>query len=145
MHDWFWKKVSKTRTCWNWVGSITQKGYGSIRPTGITRMAHRYSWYLAYGSLDKRTFVCHKCDNPRCVNPRHLFLGTAQDNTDDMIRKNRQKWYTRRKLSDAQIHQIRAVRGKHAVLAKKFNVNQSTISRILNNKIWANVGGGTYA
>lgn len=80
--------------CWPWTGSATHLGYGLIRGTGSPGkqlMATRVSWELAYGFHPGKLFVCHRCDNPPCVNPSHLFLGTHQDNMDDMVRKGRQR------------------------------------------------------
>jgi hypothetical protein len=75
--------------CWEWVGSVNKAGYGSIYVDGKNVRAHRYSYLLHYGPFDGNLFVCHKCDNPKCVNPEHLFLGTCLDNTRDSVRKGR--------------------------------------------------------
>ena len=80
--------------CWNWNKSLTIKGYGKfggIRVNGKSnwKIAHRVSYELFYGEIPKGLFVCHTCDNPKCVNPDHLWLGTNNDNVQDMIRKGR--------------------------------------------------------
>ena len=91
MIDRFWNKVQKgnKNSCWNWLGAKNPKGYGLLGIQYPERRSHRFSWYLHNGKIPKKLFVLHSCDNPSCVNPNHLFLGTAQDNTNDMIKKGR--------------------------------------------------------
>ena len=87
--DLFWSKVEKTKDCWEWVGCKTDGGYGRYGRKIKLQKAHRISWTLINGEIPKGLFVLHKCDNPSCVKPEHLFLGTAKDNTQDMISKGR--------------------------------------------------------
>lgn len=75
--------------CWEWTACLDKYGYGEFRFEGKTKRAHRVSWILKHGSIDDSLFICHKCDNPKCVNPDHLFLGTRLDNQRDMSKKNR--------------------------------------------------------
>ncbi len=86
----FWRKVQKTPGCWNWTG-VKNGRYGQIRvPRQKRKMyAHRLSWMLTYGPIPKELLVLHHCDNPKCVNPAHLFLGTDRDNHLDCLRKGR--------------------------------------------------------
>lgn len=90
----FWTYVRKTSgdSCWEWQGVLAKKSYGAFCPGPGRRMhpAHRYAWQLTHGAPPEHLLVCHKCDNPRCVRPDHLFLGTTQDNSDDKVRKGRQ-------------------------------------------------------
>lgn len=86
----FWEKVDMSGDCWVWTGSCSPWGYGQIGvpPNQIAR-AHRVSWELHHGPIPHGLYVCHHCDNPRCVRPDHLFLGTPSDNTQDMLHKGR--------------------------------------------------------
>lgn len=90
----FWPKVqiNADSGCWEWTGARDRKGYGLISigsGPGYLNRAHRVSWMIAYGSLPRRWWVLHRCDNRRCIYPGHLFLGTCQMNHDDMRRKGR--------------------------------------------------------
>lgn len=85
----FWDKVVKTESCWLWDASVDRKGYGKINHNGKPKSAHRLSYEIAYGPIPEGMFVCHKCDNPPCVRPDHLFIGTNKDNMADMKSKGR--------------------------------------------------------
>jgi hypothetical protein len=137
--DRFWSKVKKTETCWLWTGACK----GGKWPYGILgtpvkgaapESAHRVSWELHYGPIPAEMKVLHRCDNPPCVNPEHLFLGTMKDNTQDMLQKRRHK----EKLWPAQIAEIiqryRAGGLSQQQLAKEYGVGQVTISRKLNQQ-----------
>jgi hypothetical protein len=87
----FWPKVRKTGGCWEWSAATRLCGYGVLNVLGRTVDAHRISWELHYGPIPRGMVVCHRCDNPPCVRPDHLFLGTKRDNTHDMLRKGRGK------------------------------------------------------
>jgi len=86
----FFKKVEKTDGCWNWTAS-KRKGYGAFKYKGKIVGAHRFSYELHKGVIPEDMVVCHKCDNPKCVNPDHLFLGTQSDNMKDAYKKGRLK------------------------------------------------------
>lgn len=91
----FWDKVEDGPGCWLWTGAILKvSGYGAFAVKGKRVAAHRFAWELYHGKIPKRKdyhgwTVCHRCDNPACVRPSHLFLGSHKDNMRDMIRKGR--------------------------------------------------------
>jgi len=125
-------------------------GYGELRLDGETRYAHRVAYELIYGSIPQGLFVLHRCDNPPCVNPDHLFLGTMRDNVQDAVKKGRHILGERvgvAKLTSEQVREIRAraryVPRKHgsnlASLAQEYGVSPTEISRILRRKRWGHL------
>jgi len=143
----FWEKVNKTDGCWLWTGSINEKGYGCVRRRKIKPemiKAHRYSYYLKNGHFPVN-FCCHHCDVPACVNPEHLFDGTASDNMQDMISKGRKvspcskgEKNPNSKLTKKNVEQIRLLLDtlNNKQIASFFGVHHATISLIRVNKGW---------
>jgi hypothetical protein len=133
----FWARVSRDNpsACWNWLGARSQPGgYGNLSFNGRPWSAHRLAYKLANPEWDERLHVLHKCDNPACCNPSHLFLGTDADNIADKVAKGRNR--DRRKLTEQQVKEIRASTELIASLALKFGVTQSTISMVRTGKSW---------
>lgn len=145
----FWPHVKKgdVNDCWEWQSEISAKGYGRVsRHCGTRSNAHRVSWIIHYGEIQGNLFVCHKCDNRRCVNPSHLFLGTNNDNMQDKIKKGRSfvlscEDHPRAKLTGHDVREIRRLikTTTTAELAAYFGISQSTVRNIVSGKTWKNL------
>lgn len=139
--------------CWLWVGKTTADGYGQLHPGdnefGLSS-AHRYSYTIHHGHISANLQVLHKCDQPCCINPDHLFLGTQQENIADMDRKGRRKVgmgvrHSRAKIDDDIALSIKAMYRtglyKQTDLANRFNISRSVVSKIVNGNGWKHVNG----
>ena len=128
--------------CWLWLPKLQPTGYGRFNFNGRPIFAHRAAWVRHNGPVPHGLFVCHSCDNRRCVNPSHLFVGTNADNVRDAVRKGRNVRGERAgaaKLSEKQVMEIAASTDLHRVLAKRFGVSKSNIGMIKrpNTRNWA--------
>ena len=144
----FWKYVDKKSNdkCWNWTGCCDKDGYGHIGVNGKLIRSHRFSWILKNGTVPDEIYVLHKCDNPKCVNPSHLFLGTQQDNIKDKIYKNRQAKGEKNGSSKLTVNQVKQIRHlcregqlTQVKIGKIFHINQTTVSRICTIKNWRHI------
>lgn len=160
----FWNNVKLperigTDECWEWQGHCVPNGYGSLRVNGKDTGTHRFAYTISVGPIPDGLFVLHTCDNPPCCNPAHLWLGTNQDNMDDMARKDRRKngdggksyfhdhpetrrgeRNSRAKLTDDDVRRIRELytQGMTQVeLGQMFGVNQTNIGRAIRR--WKHV------
>jgi hypothetical protein len=143
----FWIKVKRGPGCWIWQASRAKRGgYGQFMLRGRLLKAHRVAYELRVAPIPSGLFVCHKCDNPPCCNPRHLFAGTVADNGADSMAKGRAFVPTplrgsdhhSSKLKAVQVRRIRALRGvvRGVDLARRYGVTKSSISRIQLGKVW---------
>lgn len=136
----FYKYLEKKDSCWEWINHINKTGYGAIIFENKKIGAHRASWLIHYGEIPKELYVLHRCDNRKCVNPEHLFLGTAKDNMRDMIEKGRRlKKGKKTSLSFDNVKKIRELlteKNKHFDIAKIFDVSRQTITAINNYQNW---------
>lgn len=144
--DRFMDKVSPEPNsgCWLWTASSSAQGYGHFQVNGRLCRAHRVSWELHNGKIPDGMWVLHKCDNPGCVNPDHLFLGTNVDNVADMVAKGRRAktegaTHWNAKLSERQIRQIRSASGLHKEIAAAFGVSRQHISHIKSGGKWSHL------
>lgn len=129
--------------CWNWDEYFSTNGYGQVRYNGPHQQVHRVAWELMVGEIPDGLCVLHKCDNRKCYNPTHLFLGTKKDNAVDKVNKNRQLKgpdIYGAKLNYDIVAEIRSkyIPYKYTTyrLAKEYGVGQVQIYRIVKNKEW---------
>lgn len=147
--------------CLEWQGYLDKDGYGSMQAHGKSERAHRLSWKIFNGEIPNKLYVCHKCDNPRCVSPDHLFLGTQKENVQDSINKQRRtteasyrymkskrksypigQQHPLAKLTDQKVIEILALKVQKKTnqsIAKYFNVSISTIKDIFACKSWKHI------
>lgn len=170
----FWSRVDKSggpNACWPWMGSTDRRGYGKIGQgmrTGKDLLAHRVVWALTIGPIPNDMLVCHRCDNPPCVNPIHLFLGTNADNMRDCAKKGRNvaqahpEKLPRGDQNGARLHIERMPRGEkngfakltttivrsirtdgadlsQRAIARKYAISQACVWKILHRETWAHV------
>lgn len=146
--DRFWNKVDKAPgygprgDCWRWMASLNKDGYGAIK-VGGTLGAHRVSWEFVNGEIPAGLQVLHRCDNPPCVNPAHLFTGDHVANMRDAVEKGRTKGGNHRILSDGQVRNIRQrfdpFTMKYADLAAEYGVSRYTIGDIITHRTFRHI------
>ena len=173
----FWSKVDRTSghgpegDCWIWTASKMPAGYGRFCASKAERwweLAHRFSWFLVHGPIPKGVFICHRCDNPSCVNPAHLFAGSHGDNMRDMATKGRaakrcpvdrsegskrgyaahsEKWkrgpgHHNAKLDEEKVREIRQLWAdgqSQQSIAGEYGLSQANVSSIVRRAAWKHV------
>lgn len=141
----FWSYVRKADGCWIWTGRREVFGYGSMSVKRRNVKAHRYSYELHIGPIPPGVYVCHRCDNPPCVNPAHLFLGTQADNMADAAAKGRveygERHHTARLTASGVVDARRRVAAGEMVkdVARELGVTHSTLSNAIRRKTWRHV------
>lgn len=149
----FWSKVDRKvpNECWPWTGSFKENGYPQLGVGSLTngtrtmRMAHRLSWLIHFGEVPKRKYILHHCDNPKCVNPNHLYLGGNSENMRDAAQRNRIAHGVRHayaKLNPTKVRRIRKLfkSGKNCnQIASTIGVAYATIQQVIEGQTWRRV------
>ena len=150
----FWSNVSikEPLDCWDWQAGLRTQGYGSLYFSCKYTMSHIVSWTITKGEVPKGLCVLHKCDNKKCVNPAHLFLGTRADNRRDMCKKGRDRYshkigelnprsiFTEANVIDIRSRYKRGVKTQR-MLSIEYKVNRGTIKDLLRGRTWGHLPG----
>jgi len=149
MDEKFWSNCKEQGECLIWTGHINEDGYGQLKRNYKTYRAHRYAWELINGTIPQGMLVCHVCDNRKCANPDHLFLGTYKDNMQDASRKGRLNHKNQRKgsqckqakLNESQVLVIRQrlVSESISSIAKEYQISVRAIRRIKDRHSWKHI------
>jgi hypothetical protein len=140
----FWYNVSAPNEdgCMIWMRGKHPYGYGALQYEGKVWSSHRLAWVLTYGPISKGLAICHKCDNPPCCNPRHLFMGTKKDNSQDMARKGRSSFGERNGMSRlveadvCDIHALRLAGWQLHRIAAKYGIGTTAVHNITVGRRW---------
>jgi hypothetical protein len=142
--DRLWSRVEKTPAgCWEWTGNRNALGYGIVTVQHSKRFrAHRVAWELTRGPIPDGMVVCHRCDNPPCCNPEHLFLGTHDENMADMVAKDRHARGERNghaRMTSEQVREIREARARGeplCLLAERYGISETGVCNIAKGRSW---------
>ena len=145
--DRFWKNVQKTETCWLWIGPKSDSGYGILSIDGRSERAHRFAYETFNGRIPHGEFVCHSCDNPACVNPSHLWVGSHSENMRDMVAKNRHRktpnlygeLHPLSKLTADDARKIREDSRAAKYVANDYGVSPTLIRRVRRREMWKHI------
>lgn len=139
----FWSKVNRCGDgCWEWLASVSCRGgYGQIRRRGKTLKAHRLAFYFGTGRWPSG-LVCHKCDNPRCCNPEHLYEGTHGDNMRDAVLRARMPWGEGRRdsvLTEPTVRHVRLLRAaghSYAAIGRTTGLARQHVRQVCIGRLW---------
>lgn len=148
--DRLWNRTDRSSGCWIWTGCVDGSGYGLISLNGKMVKTHRLSWVLSNGQIPEGLFVCHHCDNRKCINPDHLFIGTNKDNMQDKVRKGRKngggpamgehngsaKMNAKKVIKIRELHKNGMSEKK---ISKQIGVGKSQVHRIIARQNWKQV------
>lgn len=141
----FWSKVDTSGVCWTWTAGKTTAGYGVLRVNGVGRYAHRLSYEFHIGPIPTGKHVLHRCDNPPCVNPAHLFLGDQTANNRDAAAKGRTPHgigHYNARVGEAEVLAIRELYASgltQRVIASRYGISQQEVHKIVARKTWAHL------
>lgn len=141
----FWDYVQKSDGCWEWKGGKHSFGYGVLSVDGKSYLAHRHCYELHYGEIQDDMEVCHKCDNPSCVRPDHLFVGSHDDNMKDKVNKGRQPRGTNvstAKLTDEKVREARKLRDDgmtFVAIGSIFGTSRKTVECAVKGITWRHI------
>lgn len=140
----FWAKVRRGHGCWLWQGSCFEpSGYGNLSHENRTLLAHRVAWVIENGPIPEGLWILHRCDNPPCVRPSHLYAGTPKDNAQDKVRRGR--WRGNQKLTELQVVMIKLAvrlypqRGTIRTLAQECRVSHNAVADVARGKTWRSI------
>lgn len=144
MPERFWSKTRKNNECIEWIACLNTTGYGSFWHKGRWATASRVAYEITHGEIPFGLCVLHKCDNRKCVNPDHLYIGTKKQNMQDRIERKPDSYMKgqtngRAKLIDSQVLEIRNSSLGNKNLAKQFNVSEGTIESIKSRRTWKHI------
>jgi hypothetical protein len=141
-------KVDESTGCWNWTAGLDRDGYSVFEFRPFAQRGHRASWIIHNGSIPDGMLVCHKCDNRKCINPDHLFLGTSSDNNQDMMNKMRNIYHcgsksVLSKLTEEKVIEMRDRYAKGGItqrkLALEYGIGYKAVCKIINRQRWTHV------
>lgn len=141
--------IETTDSCWEWTGSLSAGGYSQLQIDGEKFYAHRISYRLFHGPIEPGRYVCHKCDNKKCINPMHLYAGLPEENTEDAMERGELKEYVadgnpaaKLTADEAKDAYERVQDGEsQASVARDLGVTKSCIWTVVHGKTWASVTG----
>ena len=144
--DQFWNNhIERDNGCWEWQKGKNDRGYGEVSINGISLYVHRFAWELLNGEIPGGMCILHKCDNPSCINPDHLFIGTQLDNVRDMLSKGRASpppvhrgtKNNKAVLCEWKVRYIRASDLSQRAIARMFGIGKTTVAHVQCGRTWA--------